>query len=103
MARVSSCSRSGAGPSVSRCCGWATTSSTWRRSPRKRLGPDHLASLARVIPAPTQRLRFRCMEDSDLDRMADLLGDPEVMRHYPRPKTRDEALGWIRWNQKSYS
>ncbi|GAA3713252.1 hypothetical protein GCM10022224_093490 [Nonomuraea antimicrobica] len=24
------------------------------------------------------------------------------MRHYPRPKTRDEALGWIRWSQHGY-
>jgi RimJ/RimL family protein N-acetyltransferase len=42
------------------------------------------------------------MTDADLDRMAALLGDPEVMRYYPSPKTRDEALGWIRWNQRSY-
>lgn len=33
--------------------------------------------------------------------MADLLGDPDVMRHYPRPKTRDEARGWIEWNKRN--
>jgi RimJ/RimL family protein N-acetyltransferase len=43
------------------------------------------------------------MVESDLDQVADLLGDPDVMRHYPRPKTRDEALGWIRWNQRNYA
>lgn len=43
------------------------------------------------------------MDDGDLDRMAALLGDPEVMQYYPAPKTRDEALGWIRWNQRNYA
>ena len=43
------------------------------------------------------------MVDADLDHVAALLGDPEVMRFYPRPKTRDEALGWIRWNQRNYA
>jgi RimJ/RimL family protein N-acetyltransferase len=42
------------------------------------------------------------MADEDLDLMAGLLGDPDVMAFYPRPKTRDEALGWIRWNQRNY-
>jgi RimJ/RimL family protein N-acetyltransferase len=56
-----------------------------------------------VIPAPTERLRFREMTEADLDLMAGLLGDPDVMRFYPRPKTRNEALGWIRWNQANYA
>lgn len=43
------------------------------------------------------------MTKGDLDLMADLLGDPEVMQFYPRPKTREEALRWIRWNQASYA
>jgi RimJ/RimL family protein N-acetyltransferase len=38
------------------------------------------------------------MTHDDLDDMAGLLGDAEVMRYYPRPKTRDEALAWIDWN-----
>jgi RimJ/RimL family protein N-acetyltransferase len=42
------------------------------------------------------------MTIGDLDDMAALLGDPRVMRHYPRPKTRDEALAWIEWNQRLY-
>jgi RimJ/RimL family protein N-acetyltransferase len=56
----------------------------------------------RPIPAPTQRLAFRQMTADDLDDMAALLGDPEVMRYYPRPKDRDEALAWIDWNQRLY-
>jgi RimJ/RimL family protein N-acetyltransferase len=50
----------------------------------------------------TSRLVLREMTDSDLDDMAALLGDEQVMRHYPRPKTRDEAQGWIDWNQRLY-
>lgn len=53
-------------------------------------------------PLPTVRLAFRQMTISDLDDMAALLGDPRVMRYYPRPKTRDEALAWIQWNQRLY-
>jgi RimJ/RimL family protein N-acetyltransferase len=56
----------------------------------------------RRVPAPTQRLAFRQMTACDLDDMAALLGDPEVMRYYPRPKNRDEALAWIDWNQGLY-
>ena len=54
------------------------------------------------MPSPTARLRFREMAEADLDVMAGLLGDPEVMRFYPRPKTRAEALDWVRWNQGNY-
>lgn len=56
----------------------------------------------RLTPDPTQRLAFRQMTPDDLDDMAALLGDPEVMRYYPRPKDRDEALAWIGWNQRLY-
>ena len=56
-----------------------------------------------MIPAPTARLRFREMTPADLDDMAALLGDPEVMRFYPAPKTRDEAAAWIAWSQRSYA
>ena len=53
-------------------------------------------------PADTPRLAFREMTPDDLDDIAALLGDPEVMRYYPHPKDRDEALDWIRWNQRLY-
>jgi RimJ/RimL family protein N-acetyltransferase len=53
-------------------------------------------------PPPTRQLTFREMTIDDLDDMAALLGDPEVMRYYPRAKDRDEALSWIRWNQGLY-
>ena len=53
-------------------------------------------------PPQTARLALRQMDLRDLDDMAELLGDPRVMRHYPRPKDRAEARGWIEWNQRLY-
>ncbi|RKR92156.1 RimJ/RimL family protein N-acetyltransferase [Micromonospora pisi] len=50
----------------------------------------------------TPRLLLREMTVDDLDDMAALLGDPEVMRYYPRLLTRGEALGWIEWNRRLY-
>ncbi|WP_261164957.1 GNAT family N-acetyltransferase [Microbacterium sp. Marseille-Q6965] len=54
-------------------------------------------------PAATARLRFRELEEADLDDMAALLGDPRVMAFYPAPKTRDEAAGWIARNRARYA
>ena len=56
-----------------------------------------------MLPEPTARLRFREMADDDLDAIAALLGSPEVMRYYPRPKTRDEAQAWIDWTRDGYA
>jgi RimJ/RimL family protein N-acetyltransferase len=53
-------------------------------------------------PPPTLRIGFRDITPDDLDDMAALLGDPQVMRYYPSPKSRDEALAWIAWNQRLY-
>ncbi len=50
---------------------------------------------ARLLPAPTTRIRFREMDRDDLDAMAALLSDPEVMAFYPAPKTRQESTDWI--------
>jgi RimJ/RimL family protein N-acetyltransferase len=50
----------------------------------------------------TVRLAFREMRPDDLDDMTCLLGDPEVMTYYPRPKTRQEAAQWIDWNRGLY-
>ncbi|MFC7877584.1 GNAT family N-acetyltransferase [Isoptericola sp. NPDC057391] len=56
-----------------------------------------------ATPPPTARLRFRAMGPADLDEMAALLGDPDVMAYYPAPKTRAEAAAWIAWNQENYA
>jgi RimJ/RimL family protein N-acetyltransferase len=50
----------------------------------------------------TARLTLREMTDADLDDMAALLADEEVMRYYPRPKTRSEAQDWITRNRRRY-
>jgi RimJ/RimL family protein N-acetyltransferase len=50
----------------------------------------------------TARLLLREMTVDDIDDMAALLGDPVVMRYYPRPKTRAEAGDWIEWNRRLY-
>ncbi len=43
------------------------------------------------------------MRADDLDAMAALLGDPEVMAFYPAPKTRAEAVEWIARTRSSYA
>ena len=48
------------------------------------------------------RLAFRDMTPDDVDDMTALLGDPDVMTYYPRPKTRQEAAQWIDWNRGLY-
>jgi RimJ/RimL family protein N-acetyltransferase len=48
-----------------------------------------------VATLTTPRLALREMTDADLDDMAALLGDEQLMRYYPRPKTREEAQGKI--------
>ncbi len=50
----------------------------------------------------TRRLILREMTGTDLDDLAELLGDPTVMRFYPRPKTRAEAGDWLAWNRRLY-
>lgn len=54
------------------------------------------------IPPPTERLVFRQMAEDDLDDMAALLGDPDVMRYYPRPRTREESAAWITRSRNLY-
>ncbi|GAB2521099.1 GNAT family N-acetyltransferase [Microbacterium petrolearium] len=57
----------------------------------------------RRCPEATERLRFRELEESDLDDMAALLGDPAVMAFYLAPKTRDEAAAWIARSRARYA
>ncbi len=50
------------------------------------------------MPTPileTPRLTFREMTRDDLDFVAAMLADPEVMRYYPKCYDRDEAAEWI--------
>jgi RimJ/RimL family protein N-acetyltransferase len=50
----------------------------------------------------TRRLVIREFTDRDLDPYAAMLGDPETMRYYPRPYTREEAWGFIERNAARY-
>lgn len=70
------------------------------RKSARPLGPV-LVTVVVCIQKPP-RLAFRDMVPDDLDDMAALLGDPEVMTYYPRPKTRQEAARWIDWNRGLY-
>ncbi|HET8547063.1 MAG TPA: GNAT family N-acetyltransferase [Bryobacteraceae bacterium] len=46
----------------------------------------------------TERLLLREMSPDDLDIIAPMLADPDVMRFWPRPYTREETVRWIeRW------
>ena len=51
----------------------------------------------------TPRLLLRELGVEDLDFIAELLGDPLVMRYWPRPYTREEAAEWIRRQQQRYA
>jgi RimJ/RimL family protein N-acetyltransferase len=55
-----------------------------------------------MLPPDTPHLRFREMAPADLPAMASLLGDVDVMRFYPAPKTREQVASWIDWNLKNY-
>ena len=50
----------------------------------------------------TKRLRLRPFGVDDLDVLAAMVADPDQMRFYPRPKTREEARKWIDWNLELY-
>lgn len=51
----------------------------------------------------TQRLILRELTEEDFDVLYEILSDPEVMRHYPRPKTAEETRAWIRRNIDRYA
>lgn len=60
------------------------------------------AAPRRLLPTATERLVFREMSEADLDRMAEMLGDPEMMAFYPAPKSRAESAEWIARMQERY-
>ena len=62
----------------------------------------HLANLAFMRLPTASRLTFREMTGADLDDLAALVGDEDVMRFYPKPMTRGEAADWIARNQRRY-
>jgi ribosomal-protein-alanine N-acetyltransferase len=50
----------------------------------------------------SDRIRFRKITDEDLDDLAALYADPDVMRYYPRTRTKEETRESIKTYQKKY-
>lgn len=50
----------------------------------------------------TERLLAREMSFADIDFVAELLADPEVMRYYPKRYSRAEAHGWVERQLQRY-
>jgi RimJ/RimL family protein N-acetyltransferase len=59
-----------------------------------------LAPSAAVIEK--ERLLLREWTRGDIDDLARLLTDPEVMRYYPAPFTEEQVEAWLRWQLDSY-
>ena len=51
----------------------------------------------------TERLALRELQPSDLDFVASMLGDPELMRFYPKCYTREESAEWIERQRRRYA
>ncbi|HEX9548091.1 MAG TPA: GNAT family N-acetyltransferase [Acidimicrobiales bacterium] len=51
----------------------------------------------------TERLTLRQMNMDDVNALAAVLGDPEAMRYYRAPFTRDKVEEWIQWSLKNYA
>ena len=51
----------------------------------------------------TQRLYLREMADDDLDALRRVLGDADIMRHYPYSFDDQRIRGWIARNRERYS
>jgi RimJ/RimL family protein N-acetyltransferase len=54
------------------------------------------------ILGETPRLRLRPLRLTDIDAVAAMVADPEQMRFYPRPKSREEVGAWLAWNLALY-
>lgn len=50
----------------------------------------------------SERILFRRITEGDLDALATLYADPDVMRYYPRTRTREETRESIKTYQKKY-
>ena len=59
-------------------------------------------SVEMAVILETTHLRLRTFTEGDLDPLAAMVSDPDQMRFYPRPKTRDEASAWIDRNVALY-
>ena len=55
-----------------------------------------------MVIAEAQRVLLRPFHVADLDAMADVFGDPEVMRFGPGPQSRDWVQRWLRGCLEDY-
>jgi RimJ/RimL family protein N-acetyltransferase len=55
-----------------------------------------------MVIAETRRVLLRCFHVADLDAMAAVFGDPEVMRFGPGPQSREWVQGWLRGCLEDY-
>jgi ribosomal-protein-alanine N-acetyltransferase len=51
----------------------------------------------------TERLGLRELSLADLDQLHAIFADPEMMRFYPAPFTRERTEGWIAWAMRGYA
>lgn len=51
----------------------------------------------------TDRLILRQFTLDDTDDLYQIFSDPEAMRYYPAPFTREQTIGWIAWNLRNYA
>ena len=49
----------------------------------------------------TERLALRQFRIDDVDNLLQIFADPEAMRFYPAPFTREQTEGWVRWSLDS--
>ncbi|MBR4825259.1 MAG: GNAT family N-acetyltransferase [Spirochaetaceae bacterium] len=50
----------------------------------------------------TERLKLRELTLDDTEKLALVLSDPQSMRFYPHPFSREEVEHWIKWNIENY-
>ena len=50
----------------------------------------------------TERLKLRELTLDDTDKLALVLSDPQSMKFYPHPFSREEVEHWIKWNIENY-
>jgi [ribosomal protein S5]-alanine N-acetyltransferase len=55
-----------------------------------------------MVIAEAQHVIVRCFHVADLDAMADVFRDPEVMRFGPGPQSREWVQGWLRGCLEDY-
>ena len=56
-----------------------------------------------TIVLSTARLTLRELEPDDIDFVAEMLADPEVMRFYPKPLALEESRTWIEKQRARYA